>query len=335
MKELNYTRLTFQDRVIIETLLREKRSKAYIAHALNRSRSTISREVNKFLGGPKDQYKAKFAHWYAERFRRHRSKDKISLHTKLRWYVYRGLLNRWSPEQIAGRIKTDFPKDPIMTISHEAIYLHIYKQRQASLNKKLIALLPYHKHNRKKRGTPVKNYQIKDRVSIDLRPKYIDKRKQAGHWEADLMVGPKHSSYIGTLVERKTRFTYIIKLPDKKTSTVTKQFALQLNKLHPGFRKTLTYDNGIEMANHKWLTKKTGIRVYFAHPYSAWERATNENTNGLIRRFFPKGTNFNLVSEEKLKSVQDILNNRPRKILNFKTPNEARLKELKTIIMKC
>lgn len=335
MKELNYTRLTFQDRVIIETLLREKRSKAYIAEILNRNRSTVCREINQWVRKPSDLYKAKLADWYAKDSRNRRSRDKISLNKKLRWYVYRGLLNKWSPEQIAGRIKNDFPKDPIMTISYEAIYLHIYKHRQASLNIKLIALLPYHKHNRKKRGSPVKTYQIKDRVSIDLRPKYIDKRKQAGHWEGDLIVGPKHASYIGTLVERKTRFTYIIKLSDKKTSTVTKQFAHHLKKLHPGFRKTLTYDNGIEMANHKWLTKKTGVRVYFAHPYSSWERGTNENTNGLIRRFFPKGTNFNLVSEEKIKSAQDKLNNRPRKVLNYKTPNEARLKELNTIIMKC
>lgn len=291
MKALNYTRLTFEERVIIETLLREKRSKAFIAERLNRSRSTISREVNKFLGGDNDRYRAKHAQWFSDDFRCHRSKDKISLNKKLRWYVYRGLINKWSPEQIAGRIKTDFPKDPIMTISHEAIYLHIYNHRQSKVNKKLIMLLPYHKYNRKKRGSPVKTYHIKDRVSIDERPLYIEKRKQVGHWEGDLIVGVKHSSYIGTLVERKTRFTYIIKLPDKKTSTVTKQFAHQFKKLHPRFRKTLTYDNGIEMANHKWLAKKTGMRIYFAHPYSSWERGTNENTNGLIRRFFPKGTN--------------------------------------------
>lgn len=333
MKELNYTRLTFEERVIIETLLREKRSKAYIAERLNRNRSTISREINKWLGGPNDHYKAKFAHWYAVDFRCRRSKDKISLNKKLRWYVYRGLLSEWSPEQIAGRIKDDYPGDPIMTISHEAIYLHIYKHRQASMNKKLIALLPYHHSNRKKRGSPVKTYQIKDRVSIDQRPKYIDKRKQVGHWEGDLMVGLKQASFIGTLVERKTRFTYVFKLPDKKTSTVTRKFAREFKKLHPRCRRSLTYDNGIEMANHKWLTKQTGMRVYFAHPYSSWERGTNENTNGLIRRFLPKQTDFNLIPDTKLKYIQDSLNNRPRKILNYKTPNEALQKELNTIIM--
>jgi len=333
MKALDYTRLTFEERVIIETLLREKRSKAFIAERLNRSRSTVCREINQWVRKPTDIYKAKLAHWYAQDSRCRRSKDKISLNKKLRWYVYRGLLSEWSPEQIAGRIKKDYPKDPIMTISHEAIYLHIYNHRQASINKKLIALLPYHKHNRKKRGSPVKTYHIKDRVSIDKRPLYIEKRKQVGHWEGDLMIGLKQASFIGTLVERKTRFTYIMKLPDKKTSTVTKQFAIQFKKLHPNCRRTLTYDNGIEMANHKWLAKKTGMRVYFAHPYSSWERGTNENTNGLIRRFLPKRSDFNKVSEEKLKFIQDNLNNRPRKVLNYDTPNEALEKELNAIIM--
>ena len=330
MKDLHYIRLTFEERVIIETLLREKRSKAFIAERLNRNRSTVCREINKWVRIPTDLYKAKLANWYAYDSRCRRSKDKISLNKKLRWYVYRGLLNKWSPEQIAGRIKNDFPNDPIMTISYEAIYLHIYKHRQAKVNKKLIALLPYHKWNRKKRGSPKKTYHIKDRVSIDQRPLYIEKRKQVGHWEGDLIVGLKQASFIGTIVERKTRFTYIMKLPDKKTSTVTRRFASEFKKLHPACRRTLTYDNGIEMANHKWLTKKTGMKVYFAHPYSSWERGTNENTNGLIRRFLPKRTDFNLVTDEKIKFIENALNNRPRKILNYYTPNEALLRELNT-----
>jgi len=333
MKEKNYTRLTFEDRVIIETLLAEGKKKAFIAQKLNRSRSAISREINPYLAGPKDFYKAKFAHWYAQDFRSRSSKDKISLNKQLRKYVYRGLLNHWSPEQIAGRIKKDYPSDPIMTISHEAIYLHIYKHRQASVNKKLIALLPFHKHNRKKRGSPKKSFQIKDRISIDQRPSHIELRNQVGHWEGDLIVGLKQASVIGTVVERKTRFTHIIKLNDKKSATVTNSFARRLNKLHPHFRKTMTYDNGIEMAHHKSLTKKTGMKIYFAHPYSSWERGTNENTNGLIRRFLPKGTDFNLVPSSKLNFIQNKLNNRPRKILNYNTPNEALKKESKMLYL--
>jgi IS30 family transposase len=170
MKEKKYARLTFQDRVIIETLLAEGKRKTFIAQKLNRSRSAISREINKWLGGPKDVYKARFAQLYAEEFRSKRSKDKISLNERLKKYVYRGLLNHWSPEQIAGRIKQDYPNDLVMRISYEAIYMHIYKHRQAKMNKKLIALLPFHKLKRKKRCSPKKSFQIKDRVSIDLRP---------------------------------------------------------------------------------------------------------------------------------------------------------------------
>lgn len=333
MKAENYTRLTYEDRVIIETLLADGKSKSFIAAKLNRSRSTISREINKWLGGPKDTYKATFAQWSTGDFRSRRSKDKISLNPKLRMYVYRGLLNHWSPEQISGKIKKDYPNDPIMTISYEAIYLHIYKNSQAKVNKKLISLLTGKRTKRKKRGSPNKSCQIKDRISIDERPLHIEKRNRIGHWEGDLMVGPKHASAIGTIVERKTRFTYIVKLKNSKSNTVTQQFARKLNQLHRGCRKTLTYDNGTEMTYHKWLKKRTGMDIYFAHPYSAWERGTNENTNGLIRRFFPKGTDFNLISSRKLKFIQDKLNNRPRKILSYNTPNEALKKELKSISM--
>jgi IS30 family transposase len=333
MKEENYNRLSFQDRVIIETLLTEKKSKIFIAKKLNRHRSTITREINQWVRKPTDIYKADMAHWYAQDSRCRRSKDKISLNKSLRIYVYRGLLKHWSPEQIAGRIKKDYPKNPVMTISYEAIYLHIYKHRQAKLNKKLIALLPYHKLTRKKRGSPKKSYQIKNRISIDQRPLYIEKRKQVGHWEGDLIVGIKQASFIGTIVERKTRFTYIVKLDNKKSETVTHEFAHTLNELDPRFRKSLTYDNGIEMANHQYLTKQTGMNVYFAHPYSSWERGTNENTNGLIRRFLPKGTDFNHINETELKFIQDNLNNRPRKILKYKTPYECLRNEMKLNMM--
>jgi transposase, IS30 family len=331
MKAENYARLTYEDRIIIETLLADGKSKSFIAAKLNRSRSTISREVNKWLGGPKDFYKANLAHSSAQDFSSRPSKDKISLNKKLRTYVYMGLQNNWSPEQISGKIKKDYPNDPIMTISHEAIYLHIYKHRQAKINKKLISLLTCKRTKRKKRGSPNKSCQIKDRISIDKRPLHIENRNRIGHWEGDLMVGPKHASAIGTIVERKTRFTYIVKLKNSKSNTVTQQFARKLNQLHRGCRKTLTYDNGTEITHHKWLKKRTGMDIYFAHPYSAWERGTNENTNGLIRRFFPKETDFNLISSRKLKFIQDKLNNRPRKILSYKTPNEVLKNELKSI----
>ncbi len=202
--------------------------------------------------------------------------------------------------------------------------MHIYSHPQARLNRKLIALLPYHKSRRRTvKGTKRRKIRIKEQVSIDQRPKHIEERLEIGHWEGDLMIGVKQGSAIGTLVERKARYTYIVKLKNRRSATVVKGFSKELNNLKSMFKKTMTYDNGMEMAKHKLLTEKTGMIVYFAHPYSSWERGTNENTNGLIRRYFPKGTNFNDITEAQLKTVQEKLNNRPRKVLKFKTPHEV------------
>jgi len=329
MKAKKYKRLSLQERVIIETLLQENKSKTYIAQKLKRSRSTISREVNKLVTNPWENYEAKLAHWNAEDYYKNkRNRDKINTYNRLKIYVYRGLLNSWSPEQISGKIKLDYPNDPIMSISYEAIYTHIYAHRQASLNRKLIALLPYHKTMRRRANAKRKRgSKIKDQLSIDQRPKHIEKRVEIGHWEGDLVIGKGQQSAIGTLVERKTRFTYIIKITNRKSATVVKGFIKEFSNTDKLFTKTLTYDNGTEMAYHKLFTKKTGMPVYFAHPYSSWERGTNENTNGLIRRFFPKGTDFNKVSERELKIVQEKLNNRPRKVLGFKTPAEILARE--------
>lgn len=325
MEEKKYKRLSLSDRVIIQTLLEEKRSKSFIATKLNRSRSTITREINKWVQHLGETYNAELANWYAkDDYLNKRNRDKIGTYKTLKFYVYKGLLNQWSPEQISGRIKLRYLNDPIMSISYEAIYMHIYSHPQARLNRKLIALLPYHKSRRRTvKGTKRRKIRIKDQVSIDQRPKHIEERLEIGHWEGDLMIGVKQSSAIGTLVERKARYTYIVKLKNRRSATVTKGFAKELNKLDSMFKKTMTYDNGMEMAKHKLLTKKTGIQVYFAHPYSSWERGTNENTNGLIRRYFPKGTNFNDIAEEQLKTIQEKLNNRPRKVLGFKTPHEV------------
>ena len=342
METQNYHRLSYKERVVIETLWGENKTPSFIARQLGRNRSTITRELNKWVSKkeflrshPANRYKAELSHWCAEdAYLNKRNLDKISKHARLRIYVYRGLLNKWSPEQIAGRIKKAYPRDPVMRISYEAIYMFIYKHRQAKVNKKLIALLPYSKPVRRKYKGSNGRTKIKDAVSIDQRPQHIELRREAGHWEADLMIGLKQASAIGTMVERKTRFVRIIKLKDRKSATVTHEFKKQMDDMHPLFRKTLTYDNGSEMANHKWFTQHTGVQVYFAHPYSAWERGTNENTNGLIRRFLPKQTDFNLVPLSQLKNIEDKLNNRPRKILGFKTPLEMiSIEKNKTMMM--
>lgn len=328
--EKKYKRLSLKERIIIETLLKENKSKSYIATQLNRNRSTITKEVKLWVLKPTDIYKADLAHWYAlETNKSKRTQDKINSHPKLKIFVYRSLLNGTSPELMAGRIKVLYPNDPIMSISYESIYKHIYRSRQSYLGKKLIKLLPYHHHKRRdKRKFGKKRTRIKDQVSIDDRPRHIEQRLEAGHLEGDLMIGVGHKSAIGTIVDRKTRFLIIVKIKNRKSKTVTQEFAKHLNK-HPQYlRKTMTYDNGIEMANHKWLSEKTGMDIYFAHPYSSWERGTNENTNGLIRRFLPKGTDFNNITIEELKRIENNLNNRPRKVLGFKTPNEMRNQEI-------
>lgn len=328
--EKSRKRLTLNERVIIQTLLGENRTKSYIAAQLNRSRSSITREVNNWIRKPSDKYDAQMAHWFAkDEYLNKRNLDKINTYKRLKFFVYKGLLSKHSPEQIAGRIKEQYPNDPIMSISYEAIYQHIYRHRQSYLGKKLIKLLPYHHHKRREKRKFAKNrIRIKDQVSIDQRPKHVELRKEVGHWEGDLMIGVGQKSAIATVVERKTRYTLILKIDNRKSKTVTKAMAKALNTLPQHIRKTMTYDNGIEMANHKWLTSNTGMNVYFAHPYSSWERGTNENTNGLIRRFFPKGTDFNNITTKQIKEAEYSLNNRPRKVLGYKTPTEKLREEI-------
>ena len=319
--EKKRNRLTFAERVIIETLLAQKTSTLNIARQLGRNRTSIHKEVKKWVIKPTDKYNAELAQFCAkEEYLNKRNLDKINTFFKLKVFVYKGLLNDFSPEQIAGSIKDLHPNDPIMSISYEAIYQHIYRHRQSRLGRKLIKLLPYsHSKRRNKKRFGSKRSRIKDAVSIELRPNIQD-RKQLGHWEGDQIVGVGHKSAIATMVERKTRYTYIIFLKDRTSETMTKAIAKTLNNLIPEARKTMTYDNGMEMANHKWLTEHTGMDIYFAHPYSPWERGTNENTNGLIRRYFPKKTDFNNITENQLKHAQNRLNNRPRKVLKYKTP---------------
>lgn len=323
-------RLTLNERIVIQTLLEQNKTKSYIAKYLNRNRSTITREVNNWVKKPTDKYIASDADFFAKQdYLNKRNKDKINTYKSLRSFVYKGLLSGFSPEQIAGRIKLLYPNNAMMSISHEAIYQHIYKHRQSFLGKKLIKLLPYHHSKRRYNRKGGKNkIRIKEQINISQRPKHVELRLEVGHWEGDLMIGLGQKSAIGTIVERKTRYTFIIKLENRKSETVTQQFAKYLNSLPKYILKSMTYDNGMEMANHKWLSNNTGMDIFFANPYSSWERGTNENTNGLIRRFFPKKTDFNQITEEQLKQAQFALNNRPRKVLGYKTPNESMNQEI-------
>ena len=321
------SKLTFEERVQINTHLEHRLRPAQIAKKLARHRSTISRELK--LWGIKDNfedYDPALAHFYARdgfgiirRF-----ENKLIKHPPLLNLVIRKLKRRWSPQQIAGYLKRKFPKTKSMQISHESIYKYIYTVARGELKKELISYLRYNKSTRKSNvGSRKSSIKIKDRISIDYRPPEVDDRTVPGHWESDLIIGKDRKTAIGTIVERTTRFAILVPLKNRTAEEVRKAFAKELKKLPKELAKSITHDNGLEMAQHKLFTKQTDIQVYFCHPYSSWERATNENTNGLIRDFWPKGTDFKQLTTSQIKKVQKLLNERPRKILNWCSPAEV------------
>ncbi len=331
---IKYQRLNYSERVRIETYLSLGKSKSDIARLIKRDKSSISREVNKWVKNDVDKYNAEIAHWYALDERQYRNLvRKLDKYPELLKFVRSKLKLHWSPEQIAHYLKKNFPNDPTMNVSHESIYSYIYLLPKGELRKELISYLRQEKKKRHSRvGKGSNRGKIPDRICIEERPSEVEDRVIAGHWESDLIIGKDHKSAIGTIVERTTRTVIIVKLKSSKATEVRKAFAREVKKIPQQMRLTMTHDNGLEMAQHRLFTKQTKMKVYFAHPYSSWERGTNENTNGLIRDFFPKGTDFNLVSRYKLKKVQHMLNERPRKILDWDCPKDV---FKKMILDKC
>ena len=322
----NYKRLSDLEREEISRMLSQKCSFRNIAKALDRNVSTISREIS--AGNcNKYSYRAVKAQ---NRAKRNSSKRKVGKH-KLKdnqelWAYIRKKLRKkkWSPRQIAEELKKDYPLDMTMRISPEAIYTYIYVLPRGALKKELTACLRRNHKRRYKQSRGVKiERKIEDMLSIEERPKEVEDRIIPGRWEGDLIIGKYNRSALGTLVERTTRTTILIPIKNREAETVAKAFAKEAKKLPKQMKLSMTYDQGREMAKHKLFTDITGIKVYFAHPRSPWERGTNENTNGLIRQFFPKGTNFNKVSRYEIKKVQDLLNGRPRAALNFQKPYEV------------
>lgn len=320
-----HQRLSLHERVKIEEFKKIGYSVSKIAKKLNRAKSTISRELKRNRYAHKDYY-ANNANLKAARRASDRKwwKDKISTRPNLQSFVHEKLALRWSPDQISVTLKRLFPNDKTMNVSHETIYLYIYLHCKKELKAELISQL---RQSRKTRGNfktrAVLEPKIKDRVSIDERSEEVLGREIPGHWEGDLIIGKDHKSCLGTLVERTTRTIILVPLKNKNAETVRKAFQKEMLKLPKTMRKTLTYDNGTEMSEHKLFTKNTKIQVYFTHPYSPWERPTNENSNGLVRDYFPKGTDFNQITRKKIKQVQNELNERPRKVLDYQTPKDV------------
>jgi transposase, IS30 family len=330
---VSYQRLSFTEREDLSRGLAAHRSLRSIALDFGRSPSTLSREVHRAhmdQASYRAEAGARSAHRYA-RYRRH-GKTKLSKSRTLWTYVEERLHLRWSPEQIAKRMRLEYPLDETMRISHEAIYSHIYIMPKGLFRHRLIKDLR-RKHKRRRHRALTKDRggrgRINDMQLIDERPSEVEGRLVPGHWEGDLVVGKRHFSAIGTLVERQTRYAVLVPLKDKHPETVRSAFAKALSTIPQHLKKTLTYDQGKEMSAHKPFTAETNIQVYFAHPNSPWERGTNENTNGLIRQFFPKGIDFNQVSEAELAEVQKMLNGRPRETLGWATPEEALTKLLR------
>jgi IS30 family transposase len=248
----------------------------------------------------------------------------MDINIPLRHYVLEKLDQLWSPEQIAKRLKILYPENMDMQISYESIYSYLYVLPRGALRKELVKCLRYHHINRRIQGkSRQKPCPIQDYISIEERPAEVADRIIPGHWEGDLLMGHNNGSALGTLVERTTRMTFLVQLKAKDATAVREAFAKEFKHLPKGLKRSLTYDQGQEMAEHKLFTKSTQIKVYFAHPHSPWERGTNENTNALIRQFFPKGTEFSKVSLKNIKRAQDMLNDRPRKTLEFLTPHEV------------
>lgn len=318
-----YNRLAFWEREEISRGCALGISLTDIAATLNRQPSTIGREIDRI--GNKQEYRAELAQdKFKERSKVPKKPKKLDTNPELKDFVFKHVRLCWSPEQIAHELKELYPEDKHMRISHESIYTYIYVLPRGELKKELIACL---RQRRKARGKTKNIYQksekITDMLSIDERPKEVEDRIVPGHWEGDLIIGKNQRTALGTLVERTTRFTMLIPLKARDSWEVYKSFAKMVKKIPQELARSLTYDRGTEMRQHKLFTRDTNVKVYFAHPYSPWERGTNENTNGLIRQFFPKKTDFSKVSLKEIKRAQDLLNGRPRKVLGWKKPNEV------------
>lgn len=323
---INYKRLSDLEREEISRMLSQKYSLNDIAKALGRYTSTISREINRG-GCNKYTYRAAKAQNRARRnaAKRKTGKYRLNDNPKLWKYIRQKLKKKkWSPRQIAEELEIDYPEDMTMRIAPETIYTYIYVLPRGTLKKELTASLRRNHQRRYKQSREVKiERKLEDMLSIEERPKEVEDRIIPGHWEGDLIVGRYNQSALGTLVERTTRTTILIPIKDRKAETVAKAFAKEVKKLPKQMKLSMTYDQGREMAQHKLFTNVTGVKVYFAHPRSPWERGTNENTNGLIRQFFPKGTDFNKITRYEVKKVQDLLNGRPRQTLGFKKPYQV------------
>jgi IS30 family transposase len=312
---MRHKQLTQKERYHIWASLKRGNSQKEIAESIGVHPSTICRELQRNKDNVTQEYHYAFAELKSQR--RQQGKAKYTVFTsKIKTYIKTKLKDDWSPEQIAGRMKIDHG----FTICHETIYRYIYynKSRGGRLYKHL-------RHKNKKYHSRSNKYQrrgtIIDRISIDKRPKIVNKKKRIGDFEIDTVIGLNHVGALVTVVDRKSKYAIIKKVSSKRADEVTNALIEMLYPLRK-ITQTITSDNGKEFAYHKQVSEALGTSFYFAHPYSSWERGLNEHTNGLIRQYLPKKTDFTQISKEEITTIQDKLNHRPRKILNYRTPYE-------------
>ena len=314
--------LTLSEREAISRGIVARRSIRSMARLIGRSPSTVSREVRR--NGGYDYYRAAAADEQAW-IRAHRPKRcKLAMSPWLRRAVTRKLRLNWSPEQIAGWLKKLHPKEESYQVSHETIYRSLFVQTRGVLKKELLQYLRSKRTIRRSKQATRKGGvqgQIKDMISISERPASVEDRAVPGHWEGDPLSGSKNS-HIATLVERHTRYVMLVKVANKETNTVVSALIKQVKKLPAELCKSLTWDRGKELSDHRRFSLATDIDVYFCDPQSPWQRGSNENTNGLLRQYFPKGTDLSVYSQAHLNNVARQLNERPRKTLEFETPAE-------------
>ena len=314
--------LTLAEREEISRGLRARLSLRAIARHLRRAPSTISREVQR--NGGHCRYRATVSDQAAWDRARRPKPCKLACQPALCRKVSQKLQRKWSPQQIAGWLKREHPDDEGARVSHETIYRSLFIQARGVLKKELLAHLRATRAIRRSRHASFKRDglgRIKDAISIRERPAAVEDRAIPGHWEGDLIAGSKNS-FIATLVERRTRYVMLAKVSGKETQTVVAALAAQVQHLPRELRLSLTWDRGKELADHKSLSLATELDIYFCDPHSPWQRGTNENTNRLLRQYFPKGTDLSVHSQEELDAVARELNERPRKTLNYFSPAE-------------
>jgi len=316
-----YQHLSPEDRAVIVVMHSMGASLREIARQLHRSASTISREISR-NSTPRIPYDATRAGLRALRLRRKRRRTpKLEPQSKLFATVAAGLRKKWSPAQIAGQLRQAHPMDRKLNVSHETIYTTLYAMPLGFLRKELIACLRQgHKMRRHRSNSEERRGKIPDMVSIHLRPPEVEDRVIPGHWEGDLILGASNRSAVGTLVERSSRMVLLVKLAGPTAAEALEGFSKAFERVPMGLRHTLTYDRGKELACHKALSTRTGLKIFFADPHSPWQRGSNENTNGLLRQFMPRGTDLSQLTQEDLEGIEWLMNTRPRKVHGFRCP---------------